>query len=165
MEHNFKNLQAHILPLSESHDWNEAKHEWTLDHVEVLGASESAWPEACPCGHFPIRELCWIRNSKNANLTFVGNVCVRRFMGMPADTVADGFRRIMESAENALNAAGVEFAHSQGWISDWAKRFCLDTCRKRKLSARQLHKRVEINADLLRRLRERSEERRRSGHV
>lgn len=161
VEHNFVNLKSHVLPLSLSMEWAEAKHEWALDHVEVLDAHEHAEPATCPCGHHPILELCWIRNIKNGNLTFVGNVCVKRFMGMPADTVAEGFKRIMGNTEKALGAAAVEFAHAQGWISDWEKTFCLDTCRKRKLTGRQLAKRVEVNQQLLHLLRERTAERRR----
>lgn len=159
MEHNFKNLQTHIVSMSVAQVWLEAKSEWTLDHVQVLEKDEKAEPETCPCGHFPIIELCWIRNIKNRRLTFVGNVCVKRFMGMPADAVAAGFTRVMENPEKALNAAAVNFSHAQGWISDWEKKFCLSTCLKRKLSGRQLQKRIEINAKLLSELRKRRGER------
>jgi hypothetical protein len=159
VEHNFHNLKAHILPLSVSEAWDEAKYEWELDHVQVLEVGEEAEPETCPCGHFPIIELCWIRNRKNGNVTFVGNVCVKRFMGMPADTVAAGFRRVMADPERALNAAAVEFAHAQGWLSDWERGFCLATSRKRRLSGKQMAKRVQINQHLLSLLRQRRAER------
>jgi hypothetical protein len=148
--------------MSVSDHWESAKLEWELDHVEVLDVDEDNPPGTCPCGHFPIVEMCWIRNTANGRFTFVGNVCVKRFLGMPVDAVADGFRRILADVEKALNAAATEFCHGQGWINDWERGFCLDTCRKRKLSGRQLDKRVQVNSQVLARLRERGDQRRRS---
>lgn len=159
--HNFENLKAHIIGLSESDHWESAKLEWELDHVEVLDVDPETPPETCPCGHFPIVEVCWIRNTLNGQCTFVGNVCVKRFFGMPADAVADGFRRVLANPEKALNAAATEFCHTQGWINDWERHFCLDTCRKRRMSGRQLEKRIQINHHVLARLRERGDQRRR----
>jgi hypothetical protein len=159
--HNFANLKAHVLGMSVSDHWESAKLEWELDHVEVLDVDEGAPPETCPCGHFPIVEMCWLRNNANGRFTFVGNVCVKRFFGLPVDAVADGFRRIIDDNEKALNAAATEFCFSQGWINKWERGFCLDTCRKRKLTGSQLNKRVQINGQVLVRLRDRGVERRR----
>lgn len=161
--HNFENLKGHIVGMSVSNHWESAKLEWELDHVEVLDVDEDNPPETCPCGHFPIVEKCWLRNSSNGSFTFVGNVCVKRFFGMPVDAVADGFRRILQDSEKALNAPASEFCHAQGWINDWERKFCLDTCRKRKLTGRQLAKRIQVNLHVLARLRERGNQRRGNG--
>ncbi len=160
--HNFINLRNHILPRSVASEWDEAKHEWALDHVEVMDVGADSPPETCPCGHFPIVELCWIRNRKNEELTFVGNVCVKKFLGLPVDTVAEGIKRIMKDETAALNSAATVFAFEQGWITDWERNFCLDTAKKRKPSQKQLDKRVQINENLLRKLRERGLQRRSS---
>lgn len=130
MAHNFENLKQHILALSEAKSWEDAKHEWKLDHVQVLEVDEECPPETCPCGHFPIVEMCWIRNQKNSELTFVGNVCVRRFMGMEADAVAAGFKRVMLNRERALNVAATKFAYAQGWITEWVTSWSMRTFAK-----------------------------------
>lgn len=161
MDHNLRNLQNHILPLSTTSNWEAAKLEWVLDYVEVLQFDEVPEPETCPCGHFPIVELCWIRNTSNGNLTYVGNVCVKRFMGMPVNAVADGFKRIVEDFSKALNAAATEFSFAQGWITEWERNYCLNTARKRNLTFNQMSKRVQINKQLLWRLGQRKSERRR----
>lgn len=159
--HNFANLKAHILPLSVADSWEEAKLEWVLDYVEVLEVDESAPPQTCPCGHYPIVEICWIRNQKNNNTTFVGNVCVKRFLGMPAGTIADGLKRIMSDRSKALNLAAIEFAYEQGWITAWENGFCLNTAKKRRLSGKQLRFREDINEKVLKRLRQQRTARRR----
>ena len=45
MSHNFKNLKAHILPLSEASSFHVAKSEWKLVDVEL----HDEW-DNCPCG-------------------------------------------------------------------------------------------------------------------
>lgn len=137
-------LAQEIIARSVADNWDEAKSEWALDYVfdsEVLGE--------CLCGHYPIREFCVIRNRKNGNLATVGNHCVRKFLGLPTDKLFSAFRRISGDLTSALNAEAVEYAHSKHWMNDWARKFSLDTMRKRMLSSRQMAKRVEINRAIL----------------
>lgn len=162
MSHYLRNLSRHIIGLSEASTWGVAKLEWELDHVEnVFDTDDEAEHEECPCGHYPISELCWIRNTKNGNETFVGNVCVKKFMGMQAGTVAAGFRRVLANRQKALNEAATLFAFDKGWINEWERDFCLDTKNKRKLTGRQLAKREQINDKVLRLLHKRGDDRRR----
>lgn len=154
MGHNFENLKTHILAMSEADHWNAALEEWKLEYVEVPEEGEEREPEHCPCGHYPIIELCWLRNQQNGRSTFVGNVCVKKFMGIDAGTVADGLKRIAADTSKALNVAATKYAHERGWINNWERGFCLDTARKRKLSGRQLDKRIQINETVMAKTRE-----------
>ncbi|MCC5823184.1 MAG: hypothetical protein LAT64_07745 [Phycisphaerales bacterium] len=138
--------------MSKAEHWDLARHEWQLDYVEIIydeDDKDGYSPEQCPCGHYPISELCWLRNTENGHSTFVGNVCVRKFMDIPADTVAAGIKRIVKNQEKALNVEAGKFAYDKKWINDWELNFCLNTARKRRLSASQLAKRIQINARVI----------------
>ena len=150
MGHNFDNLKTHILSMSEAEYWAAAKQEWKLEHVEVPEDGEDIEPERCPCGHYPIIELCWLRNQQNGKTTFVGNICVKKFFGINAGTVADGLKRIAGDTSKALNEAATNYAFERKWINDYERKFCLNTRRLRLLSSKQAAKRQQINAKVLR---------------
>lgn len=133
-------LFREIIALSESKDWDEAKLEWDLKRVY-----REEEPLTCLCGHFPIIEICVLTNRNNGNLAEVGNVCVTKFLGLESDLIFSGLRRIAKDGDKALNEAAINYAFEQRWINDWEKGFCLDTMRKRKLSAKQALKRAQIN--------------------
>ena len=75
-------LIEEIIALSEASNWDEAKREWALLHVY-----REDDPLTCLCGHFPINEICVIGNMKNGREAIVGNVCVKKFMGLPSDLI------------------------------------------------------------------------------
>ncbi len=58
-------------------------------------------PESCPCGHENIKELCYIKNTINGNITFVGNVCVNKFVGIKTGNIFSGIKKI--KADNEIN--------------------------------------------------------------
>src|SRR3546814_3326871 len=64
-------------------------------------------------------------------------VCVKRFLGVPTDTLLAVLRRIETDSSRSLNTETVEYARDKGWINDWESSFLLDTKRKRKLSLRR----------------------------
>jgi len=141
-------LKKEILDLSDGQTWSEALREWNLEAV--------FWeddPETCLCGKFPIKELCYLRNRVNGYRALVGNVCVKRFMGLPSGKIFDSLKRVATDEERALNEETVEHAHDKGWITDWEHGFYMGTWRKRTLSERQLAKRVEINRRVMRAIR------------
>jgi hypothetical protein len=144
-------LAAEIIARSVGDTWDDAKREWDLAHVFISAPDE---PGTCLCGHHPIREHCLLTNRENGNEAVVGNVCVTKFMGLSSEKLFAAFRRIAKNREAALNAEAVDYAHRTGWIDDWQRRFYLDTCRRsrRKLSQKQLAKRVEINRKVLARV-------------
>ena len=138
-------LASKIIALSVADTWDEAKLEWSL--VDVY---KEDVPDTCLCGHFPIIENCVIANRCNGNQAIVGNVCVKKFLGLPSDKIFQAINRIAQDNERALNAEAVEHAHRKGWINDWERKFYFDTMRRRNLSGRQRQKRIEINDKVLR---------------
>jgi hypothetical protein len=137
-------LKEKILALSESKRIGSAVAEWTLDNIVI--AKE---PQICLCGHFPIIEICILRNLKNANIAEVGNCCVKRFMNIPSDKIFDGIKRIKKDILRSVNREILDHAHKKGVIDDWQFTFYLDIIRKRKLSDRQQAKKIEINKQIL----------------
>lgn len=140
-------LTEEIISRSNTLKWDSAKLEWSLAEV-----CEVEKPETCLCGHFPIVELCVLQNRVNGNVAIVGNHCVKKFLGLGSDKIFQAIKRVRKDRERALNAESIEYGHGKGWISDWEKKFYLDTMRKRKLSAKQRSKRVQINEKFSRNL-------------
>ena len=125
--HEFKLIQE-IVSRSNAETWDEAKREWSL--VEVYREDD---PMTCLCSHFPINEICVLRNTENGNEAIVGNVCVKKFLGLPSNLIFDAIRRVTKDITHALNADAILHVHERGWINDWEKKFYLDTWRKRVL--------------------------------
>ena len=133
-----------ILSLSVSNTWEVAKTEWELNEIYFADI-----PETCLCGHFPIIELCELKNRKNKILAVVGNCCVKKFIGLPSDKIFQAVKRVRKDGEKGLNGEAIELAYSKKWINDWEYNFYIDTFRKRKLSENQLSKRRQINEKVL----------------
>jgi hypothetical protein len=138
-------LLEEILVRSVAGNWPEARLEWALQLIYY----EDDPPGTCLCGHYPICEHCLLYNRANGNRAVVGNVCVTRFMGMDADAIFRCLRRVAADAGKALSGDAVVYLYRRGLLTDWEKQFCLDTARKRRLSAKQRAKRVEINERVL----------------
>jgi hypothetical protein len=141
---NSKQLKAEILARSVASAWDAARLEWALEDVYFVDD-----PETCLCGHFPIVEVCVLRNRKNRKSAEVGNVCVNKFMGLRSDKVFDAIKRIRKDIDRAPNAETIELFFGQGLISYWERKFSLDTWRKKNLTGGQLTKRHEINQKML----------------
>lgn len=143
-DHNFKQLQAAILPLSRAHDWEVARKEWRLSAI-----AQSDEQETCPCGKYPIIELCTIFNATTGQSIDVGNVCVNRFFGIETKKIFDCLRRIRKDDTKSINADGAALFHRTGIINQWEYQFAQTTLRKRNLSSKQLATRKSINAKIL----------------
>jgi hypothetical protein len=141
---NASTLAAAITALSVSPQWDTAKHEWLLD--QVYRQDE---PDTCLCGHYPIVEICVLRNRHNGNLAIVGNVCVKKFLGLPSDQIFQALKRVAKDPDKPLNEAAISHALAKHWINKWEHDFCLNTMRKRSLSDKQMAKRRQINLNLI----------------
>lgn len=139
MEHNFERLKQHILPLSNAGDWAAAKKEWKLVGVEVSDEFDN-----CPCGQ-EIKEHCYIKNSLNGNTTYVGNVCINRFIGIDTGNLFDGLKRIAKDAAANANEDLIIHSYRFGYIYESEYKFLMETRRKRKLSEKQLAWKEKIN--------------------
>ena len=127
-----KVLINEILPLSEGDYWAAARQEWELEWVMDVEK-----PETCLCGHFPINELCVLRNNKNGRSVTVGNVCVRQFTDLKPDLILQAFQRIKSTYEGKLNKAAIKYAYKKGWMTGWEQGFYLDIRNMRSLSVAQ----------------------------
>jgi hypothetical protein len=139
MEHNFEKLCAHILSLSGANDFQHARLEWHLVGIEVSEEFDS-----CPCGQ-QIKEHCYIENKFNQNRTYVGNVCINRFLGIDTGNLFDGLKRIAEDDTANANADLIEHAYKLGYIFESEYGFLMKTRLKRKLSEKQIAWKKKIN--------------------
>lgn len=133
-------LGAEIVARSKANTWDEAKLEWELESV-----FHEEEPETCLCGHFPINEICVLRNKLNGKTADVGNCCVKKFMGLQSDKIFQALRRIRSDLCRPLNVETIDHAYKNKWINEWEYRFSMDTVRKRKLTPSQMFKRQQIN--------------------
>ena len=92
----------------------------------------------------------YLRNRVNGNDAMVGNVCVKRFLGLRSDLIFDGIKRVQEDPDKALNQAAIDFFWHRNVISPWERDFLESTGARRVLSGRQLQFRRDINAKVLR---------------
>lgn len=137
-------LTQEIIQRSQSKVWDIARLEWALN--EIYEADE---PETCLCGHFPIIDICILRNKVNGHLATVGNCCVKKFIGLPSDLIFQAVKRVRMDTQNSLNAEAIQHAYEKGWINEWEFKFSIDTMRKRNLSAKQLQSRMKVNEKML----------------
>lgn len=138
--HNFERLRTHILPLSVALDFDTARQEWQLVAVEI----SEEW-DHCPCGQ-EIKEHCYIRNRRNGNTTYVGNVCINRFIQIDTGNLFEGLRRIAQDEYANANNDLIEHAYRMGYLyGEKEYRFLKQTVRSRTLSQAQLAWKRKIN--------------------
>lgn len=143
MEHNFERLKAHILPLSHSQDFSTARHEWKLIGIEVSEEFDN-----CPCGQ-EIKEHCYIENQLTGKRTYVGNVCINRFIGIDTGNLFDGLRRIAQDITANPNKDLINHAYNLGYIYEGEYKFLMQTRLKRNLSVRQIEWKKKINQRII----------------
>lgn len=142
--HSFEQLKAHILPLSQSQIFDVARREWDLVGVEISDEFDN-----CPCGQ-EIKEHCYIRNRLNGNSTYVGNVCINRFIQIDTGNLFDGLKRIAKDVSANANNDLVEHAYRMGYLfGEKEYLFLKQTMRKRILSPAQLAWKQKINRRIL----------------
>jgi hypothetical protein len=139
MEHNFERLKSHILPLSNAENFPDARKEWSLIGVEISDEFDN-----CPCGQ-EIKEHCHIKNTLTGHMTYVGNVCINRFIGIDTGNLFDGLKRIAKDAKANANEDLIKHALRLGYIFDREYNFLMETRLKRKLSPAQLAWKEKIN--------------------
>ena len=131
MSDNAEQLKQHILSLSVSKDYSVAK-KWFLTNIfyDDCGAN-------CPCGQ-PIKEICYIKNRLNGRETFVGNVCIKKFLGINTGNAFAGLKRIIQDKDARPNEDLILWAKELGYLypNDYA--FLINIRHKRSLSEKQL---------------------------
>ena len=144
VSHNFEQLKAHILPLSLASNFDLARVEWDLIAVEI----SEEW-DSCPCGQ-DIKEHCYIRNRHNGNSTYVGNVCINRFIQIDTGNLFEGLKRIAKDESANANHDLIEHAYRMGYLyGEKEYRFLRQTVLKRNLSTAQVEWKRKINRRIL----------------
>ena len=98
-------LTQEILSLSNANIWEAAKTEWSLDQVY-----EAEEPETCLCGHYPIIEICIIKNKITLKHATVGNCCVKKFIGLPSDKIFQSVKKVRKDIDKSLNPDALLYA-------------------------------------------------------
>jgi hypothetical protein len=143
--HNEAKFKAHILSLSRSADWDDARAEWELQFVY-----DDANDRACVCEHSPIQQICVIRNRDNHNQAEVGNVCVKRFMRIMSQRAFSCIKRITADPAKSLNPFSLDLFRRRGVITAIEEADYLDYWRKRtSLTPIQIAQKHAINARVL----------------
>jgi hypothetical protein len=118
-------LIPEILALSKSRVWAEAKTEWVLDRIIELPDAEGT----CLCSHFPIKELCHIRNIETGNMAIVGNCCIKKFLEI------EGASKIFNAIKNhKINKSIIDYALDKNIINSKQSDYMKTRWRKRDIS-------------------------------
>jgi hypothetical protein len=97
-----------------------------------------------PCGQ-EIKEHCYITNRMTGESTYVGNVCINRFIGIDTGTLFDGLKRIAKDPEANANLDVIRHGLKLGFIYESEYSFLIETRFKRKLTPKQLEWKRKIN--------------------
>ena len=81
--------------------------------------------------------------------TYVGNVCINRFIGIDTGNLFDGLRRIAEDDTANANEDVIEYANERGFLFDKEYDFLMSSRRKRKLSQKQIAWKQKINRRII----------------
>ncbi|WP_286397302.1 MULTISPECIES: hypothetical protein [Myroides] len=137
-------LTEEIILLSNSKYWDSAKLEWFFRLTYI-----SEEQQRCLCGHFPIREICVIKNSKNGNEAEVGNCCVNKFLDIDdANKILTSVKRVKEDNSKTMSKEALEYLFKNNAINDFEYKFYLSLGKKRNLSSKQLVIKERINDKL-----------------
>ena len=140
-------LHNHIVSLSEANTWDSARSEW-----ELASIYNAETPQSCPCGQYPIIEICVIQNKKNGNTAEVGNKCVNNFLNLPSERLFASIRIVKKDAGRSFSESMIDYAFQKKIINEWEWKFYHNIRLKRSLSGRQKEKKEQINAKILRSL-------------
>ncbi len=133
-----------VVQKSNSVTWDEAKLEWEL--VDIYESNE---PESCLCGHYPIKEICVLKNKLNQNTVEVGNCCVKKIWNFSSDKIFRNIKEIKKNILKSLNPDLLNFALKKNIISNSDYKFYIDIWRKRVLSVKQEKWKTDINKRVL----------------
>ena len=144
MAKNFEILKAHILPLSQSKNFYDAKEEWVLFDVEYI----EDWDE-CPCSK-DIKEKCYIKNQLNGNITHVGNHCIKKFIEIDTGNLFGGLKKIIKDPTANPNRDLIIQAYKLGYLyGEREYTFLMSLRGKRKFSAAQYAWKIKINRRII----------------
>ena len=138
-------LTEEIVNLSESKEWDFAKLEWTFEsayYAEEL--------QICLCGHYPIKNICVIKNRRNSSVTEVGNCCINKFLGIDeGNKIFSSIKKLKDSETASMSLEVIEYIYKKKGLSDFEYNFYKSIYRKRIISDKQLDIKKRINQKFL----------------
>ena len=138
-------LTEEILSLSDSNDWDFAKLEWSFEfayYAEEL--------QKCLCGHYPIKNICVIKNRRNSSVTEVGNCCINKFLGIDeGNKIFSSIKKLKDSETASMSSEVIEYIYKKKGISDFEYNFYKSIYRKRIMSDKQWDIKKRINQKFL----------------
>lgn len=138
-------LSNEIIKLSNSDYWDSAKLEWSFEY-----AYYSEELQTCLCGHYPIKNICVLKNNQNDNETEVGNCCVNKFLGIEdGNRIFSSIKRVKDDLTRSMSAEVLEYLNDKNVIDEFEFKFYNNIIRKRNLSTKQLEIKHRINQKLL----------------
>jgi hypothetical protein len=138
-------LTEEITKLSVSDYWDSAKLEWNFKY-----AYQSEQMQTCLCGHYPIKNICVIENTKNNNQTEVGNCCVNKFLGIDkGNKIFESIKRLKEDITKSISGEVLDYLFNKKIINKVEYDFYQDTLKKRNFTIKQLEFRERINQKFL----------------
>lgn len=136
-------LMSGLMQLSEEKQiWDIAKLEWKLDYIDEHDEAD----ETCLCGHYPIKQCCYLVNTKNGSHALVGNCCVNRFRpDLGSEKLFAFLTKLQKNPRASAPVAVVEMAFRKYWITQAEYLFYSDNYLKRQLTAKQWQWKEDIN--------------------
>lgn len=145
MDNEYK-LREEIIKLSKSKDWKTAKEEWEFEQIYVSDDLQQ-----CLCGHYPIINICKIRNKVNDEFTEVGNVCIKKFLNIEnGEKLLPSINRIKKDILKSMSNETLDYLCKKDYITARDYDFYHDIIKKRKLTEPQRKWKCDINNKLLR---------------
>lgn len=142
-----KELIHAVVEASRADIWDLAKLEWDLIDIQLNDYSDGV--EYCLCGH-EIVELCFIKNRFTGRELMVGNVCVKKFLGIRSDKIFSAVKKIKKDITASVNPETLEYALQHNWISSDDFGFYVGIIRKRRLSTKQQKWKLDVNKRIIR---------------
>ncbi len=138
-------LTEEILKLSNSKFWESAKHEWNFEYAYCSDELQT-----CLCGHYPIKNICVIKNGNNKNVTEVGNCCINKFLRIEdGNKIFISIKRLKEDLSKSMSAEVLDYLKSKKILSSFDYNFYSNIIRKHNLTQKQLETKKRINQKLI----------------
>ena len=141
----YKQFFNEILSHSTSKTWGEAKKEWIPK--DSYDAEEF---QTCICGHYPIKNIHIIQNQSNGASLEIGNQCVKKFFDPEIVSMIKSLQKIKKDITKSVSVDMLYFLINKKAINQWEFDFYENIRRKRKLSEKQLDKKLKLNERIIR---------------
>ncbi len=132
-----------IISKSNSITWEEAVLEW--ETIDIYSLND--WEESLSslCWHYPIRNICLLKNSKNTNLVIVWNICVKKFISDAPDKIFTWINTIRKDNWKWPSRELVEWMYLNKAINKYEYDFCIGKFWAKKFYGKQLEFRKTTN--------------------